>query len=342
MTLQQVAEHAGVSIATASRALHGATGRSVGEELRRRVLAAATELDYVSNAPAQALARSRSSTIGLVIHDIADPYFAAIVAGVSRAAREHELMVMLAATFREPLLELDYLRRVRTQRADGVLLAGSGCTEPAFAARLADTLTGFTEDGGRVVCIGDHGLDADLVTVDHRRAAELAVAHLWELGHRRIGVLAGPAGLVGADRQLDGIRRALAARGAPLPPEHLTRTELTRADGRSAATQLLTKQTDLTAVLAVDDTLAAGALTTLRDDLHRAVPAEVSVVGLGGLPFTADLHPSLTTVRFPLERLGARALELLLEAPERRGPRRTVELDVELTVRSSTGPAPSD
>ncbi|MER5639180.1 LacI family DNA-binding transcriptional regulator [Kitasatospora sp. NPDC002227] len=339
VTLQQVAEHAGVSIATASRALHGASGRAVGEELRSRVLAAAAELDYVSNAPAQALARSRSSTVGLIVHDITDPYFAELVAGVTRVARESELMVMLAATFRDPQLELEHLRRMRTQRADGLLLAGSGFTEPEFAARLAETLAGFAEEGGRVVCIGGHGVDADLVTVDHRYGAELAVAHLWELGHRRIGVVAGPAGLVTADQRLDGVRRALDARGARLAPRCVAAADFTRDGGHAATLELFTARPDLTAVLALNDCMAAGALSALRDGLGRAVPAEVSVVGFGGLPFTADLHPALTAVRLPVERIGSRAMELLLEPPEHQGARRIVELEVGLTVRASTGPA---
>ncbi|MFJ9844275.1 LacI family DNA-binding transcriptional regulator [Kitasatospora sp. NPDC101155] len=339
VTLQQVARHAGVSIATASRALHGATGRAVGEELRRRVLAAAAELGYVSNAPAQALARSRSSVVGLIVHDITDPYFGEIAAGVMRVAREGDLMVILAATFRDPQLELEYLLRVRNQRATGVLLAGSGFTDPAFVARLGERLAGFVEDGGRVVCIGEHGADADLVTVDNRRGAELAVAHLWELGHRRIGVIAGPGELVTVQHRLDGVRRALTARGAALPPGRVVEADFTRDGGRVATRELFVARPDLTAVLALNDGMAAGALAALQEDLGRAVPSEVSVVGFGGLPFTIDLHPALTTVRLPLERIGARAMELILDEPDHRGARRIVELDVDLAVRSSTGPA---
>lgn len=341
VTLQQVAKHAGVSIATASRTLHGGNGRAVGEELRRRVLAAAAELNYVPNAPAQALARSRTSVVGLIVHDVTDPYFSAIAAGVMRTARESDLMVMLAATFRDPQLELEYLLRLRNQRARAVLLAGSGFTDPAFVERLAENLAAFVEDGGRVVCIGEHGVGIDTVTPDNRGGAEKAIAHLWELGHRRIGVIAGPGELVTVQQRLDGAHRALAARGAALPPECVAEADFTRDGGRTATLELLARRPDLTAVLALNDGMAAGVLAALQEDLGKSVPRDVSVVGFGDLPFTADLHPALTTVRLPLERTGAQAMELILDECDRPDRRRIVELDVELTVRSSTGRARS-
>ncbi|PYC77714.1 LacI family transcriptional regulator [Streptomyces tateyamensis] len=337
VTLQQVADHAGVSIATASRVLHGSSGRSVGAELRRRVEEAAAALAYVSNAPAQALARSRTSVVGLIVHDVADPYFGAIATGVMRTARAHDLMVMLAATFRDPRLELEYLVRLRTQRARAVLLAGSGFTDPAFVGELGHHLAGFTADGGRVACVGDHGVEADTVTPDNRRGAALALAHLWELGHRRIGVLAGPDELVTVRERLAGVREALRERGGRLDPADLAAADFTRAGGRQAAGELFRRRPDLTALLALNDGMAAGALAALREDLGRAVPAEVSVVGFGDLPYAQDLHPALTTVRLPLERTGERAMELILDAPG--AVRRTESLPVELVVRTSTAPA---
>ncbi|GAA1973645.1 LacI family DNA-binding transcriptional regulator [Kitasatospora viridis] len=341
VTLQQVATRAGVSIATASRALHGGHGRVVNEELRTRVLAAAAELNYVSNAPAQALARARTSVVGLMVHDVADPYFGAIATGVMRAAAEYDLMVMLTASFREQQLELDYLVRLRNQRARAIVLAGSGFTDGEFTERLAERLAGFVEDGGRVACVGDHGVATDTVALDNRGGAEQAVAHLWELGHRRIGVIAGPLGLVTVRDRLDGVRRALERRGAPLPAERVVEADFTRAGGRAAALALLARQPELTAVFALNDGMAAGALAALRDELGLAVPGRVSVVGFDDLPYAADLHPALTTVRLPLEKAGVRALELIVDDRDARGTRRIVELESELTVRSSTGPAPA-
>ncbi|MEY9968065.1 LacI family transcriptional regulator [Streptacidiphilus sp. MAP12-16] len=337
VTLQQVARQAGVSLATASRALHGADGRSVGDELRRRVQAAAEELSYISNAPAQALARATTSVVGLIVHDVADPYFAAIAAGAMRAARERRLMVMIAATFREPGLELEYLRGLRAQRARAVVLAGSGLAVSADTERLAEEIAGFEEEGGRVVCIGDRGTDLDTVALDNRGGAAGAARSLWDQGHRRIGVIAGPRELTTVRHRLDGARRALRSLGGALPAERVVVGDFTREGGRAATLELFARDPGLTAVLALNDLMAIGALAALQQDLGRTVPKQVSVMGFDDVPFAADLRPALSTVRLPLEAAGEQAVRLILDDPAE-APRRVL-LDAELVTRASTGPA---
>jgi len=351
VTLSVVAERAGVSLATASRVLHGSGGRAVGDALRTRVFAAAEELRYVSNGPAQTLARATSSVVGLVVHDVADPYFSAIAAGAMRVARAHDLMVMVAATFRDPKLELEYLARLRAQRARAVLLAGSGFADPQFSERLSAEIGVFEQQGGRVALIGDHGVSADTVLPDNRGGAAEAVRHLWELGHRRIGVVAGPRELATVAQRLDGARAALRALGGQLPDEHVVEADFTRAGGRAAGIELLHRRPELTAILALNDMMAAGVLAALREDLRRPVPAEVSVIGFDDLPQAADLHPALTTVRLPLEEIGERAMRLILEDEERPEPDggehrngvqlggtpRSVHVPAVLVVRASTG-----
>ncbi|MFJ4673491.1 LacI family DNA-binding transcriptional regulator [Kitasatospora purpeofusca] len=333
VTLQRVAEHAGVSIATASRVLHGGT-RTVGEELRRKVEDAARDLGYVSNAPAQALARSSTSVVGLVVHDIADPYFSAIAAGAMRAAKRHRLMVMIAATFGDPELEVEYVRSLRAQRARAVLLAGSGVADPDLTARLAAELDAFRADGGRVSCIGERGVEP-YVPLDHTGGAERAATELWQLGHRRIGVVAGPEALVTVRRRLAGIRAAWSRLGGELPDRRVVFADFTRSGGREAALGLFAAEPGVTAVLALNDVMAAGVLAAVQDDLGRRVPEEVSVVGFDDVPFAVDLRPSLTTVRLPLEEAGERAVQLIADGAS---PARQAPLGVALVVRGSTGP----
>lgn len=338
VTLSRVAELAGVSSATASRVLHGSGGRAVREDLRSRVLAAAEDLRYVSNGPAQALARASSSVVGLVVHDVADPYFSAIAAGAMRVARAHDLMVMLAATFRDPDLELEYLARLRAQRARAVLLAGSGFTDPAFTARLAAQIEDFGRQGGRVALVGQHGVSADAVLPAHGEGAAEAAGYLWGLGHRRIAVVCGPRILETVADRLAGVRQALGALGGELAESDIAEGDFTRDGGRTAALELFGRSPDVTAVLALNDLMAAGVLAALREDLRRRVPDEVSVIGFDDLPQAADLHPALTTVRLPLEEIGERALRLILEEQPGREPRR-VPVPATLVVRASTGPA---
>ncbi|MGW6919121.1 LacI family DNA-binding transcriptional regulator [Kitasatospora sp. NPDC054939] len=331
MTLQRVAEHAGVSIATASRVLHGGP-RVVGEELRRKVEGAARELGYVSNAPAQALARSSTSVVGLIVHDIADPYFAAIASGAMRAAKRHKLMVMIAATLGDPELEIEYVRSLRAQRARALVVAGSGVVDEDLTARFTAEVAAFRADGGQVACIGERGVEP-FVALDHAGGAERAATELWRLGHRRIGVVAGPRELLTVRRRLDGVRAAWSRLGGGLPDDRVVFGAFTRAGGRDAALDLLAGDPGITAVLALNDVMAAGVLTAVQDDLGRAVPDEVSVVGFDDVPFAVDLRPSLTTVRLPLEEAGERAVQLIADgvAPTRQAP-----LGVALVARSST------
>jgi LacI family transcriptional regulator len=302
------------------------------------VLAAASALHYVSNGPAQALARASTALVGLVVHDVADPYFSAIAAGAMRIARAHDLMVMVAATFRDPGLELEYLSRLRVQRARAVLLAGSGFSDPDYTARLTLHVAALEEQGVRIACVGFHGIAADTVLPGNAEGAAQAVQHLWGLGHRRIGIVSGPPELATVRDRLDGARHALASFGAALPPERVVEADFTREGGRVAALTLFRRAPGLTGVLALNDVMASGVLAALRE-LGRSVPGDVSVVGFDDVPQAADLHPALTTVRLPLEEIGAQAMRLVVGDRAGGGPR-LVPVSAALVPRASTGSAP--
>ncbi|MEV0269110.1 LacI family DNA-binding transcriptional regulator [Hamadaea sp. NPDC050747] len=325
-TLQQVADAAGVSLATASRVLHGSGGRTVREELRARVLAEANRLRYVSHAPAQALARATTSIVGLIVHDIADPYFAAIAAGAMRAARDHDLMVMVACTFREPQLELEYVARLRAQRARAIILAASAFTGTRFLADLADHLDGYADQGGRVVAIGDHGPGVDAVLPSNYAGAVMAAEHLVSLGHTQVGVVSGPVALATVADRLAGFESVL-------PATAIAAGDFSRDGGYAAARELLTAHPSLTAVFALDDVMAYGVLAAARD-LGRSVPGDLSVVGFDDVPGAADVGPPLTTIRLDLAELGSRVLGLAVGPPDG-----SVTVPASLVVRSSTAAA---
>ncbi|MDG4861419.1 LacI family DNA-binding transcriptional regulator, partial [Streptomyces sp. T-3] len=165
-----MARTAGVSPATASRALNG-TAR-VREDLRQRVLAAAAELGYIPNAHAQALASASNNTVGVICHDVSDPYFAAIASGVMRAAAEQGLLVMLASTFRAPAREIAYISMLRAQRARAILLIGSGFQDRAWERSLDAELTPYLRGGGRVAVVSRHrSLRVDTVLPENREGA---------------------------------------------------------------------------------------------------------------------------------------------------------------------------
>jgi LacI family transcriptional regulator len=324
--------------------------------------------------------------VGLIVHEVTDPYFAAIAAGAMHAAHAEDVMVLMAATFRDPELEIDYLSRLRAQGARGVLLAGSGSTDPRVSARLAEAIAAFTRDGGRVAAVGarpDAAVDA--VVPANAEGARAALAHLRELGHRRIGVVAGPPTLRTVRERLDGLGlgdgdgtdsagSTDSADGGSLRVEG---ADFTREGGYAAARRLLALDgaaaaadntaTDpvgdavadagrtkpapapvpagtaihaITAIIALNDLMAAGVLAAARD-AGREVPYDLSVIGFDDLPFAADLAPALSTVRLPLRQMGERAMELLLADEDPTAEPRTVPVPAELVVRASTAAAPT-
>ena len=335
VTLQDVAAAAGVSLATASRSLHSGT-RAPRAELRERVRRAAADLGYTSNGPAQALARSTTPVVGLIVHDITDPYFAGLAIGAMRVAHDNGLLVLVCNTFRDPALEFDYLSRLRAQRARGVLLLASGFSDQRYQDALRQELVSFAALDGRIACVSDHGIEADSVLPEHRAGARLVADHLVGLGHERIGVITGPANLLTSRERLQGFRERLRALDHPLPASQVARADFSRDGGRQAALELLERHPDLTAVFALNDMMAVGALTALREDLGRSVPREVSLVGYDDIPLTRDTYPALTTVHLPLEEIGEHGMRLLLH--ELDGP---VRVPARLVERGSSGPAPA-
>jgi LacI family transcriptional regulator len=338
VTLQDVASTAGVSLATASRALHSGT-RVVRSELRERVLRAASDLGYTSHGPAQALARATTPVVGMIVHDVTDPYFSALAIGAMRVAHGSGLLVLVCNTFRDARLELDYLARLKAQRPRGVLLLASGFADREYQESLRREVDSLEALGGRVAFVSAHGLDADTVLPDHRGGGRLIAEHLVGLGHERIGVVSGPGNLLTSRERLQGLRDELRRAGRNLPPAQIVKSDFTRDGGRAATLDLMVRCPDLTAVVALNDMMAVGALAALRDDLRRSVPGDVSVVGFDDIALTEDVQPPLTTVHLPLEEIGEHGMRFLLD--EQRGGIRTIRIPSHLVARASSGPARS-
>jgi LacI family transcriptional regulator len=334
VTLDDVAQAAGVSPATASRVLNGAT--QVRAELRDRVLAAAGRLAYTPNAHAQALARASSRTVGVICHDIGDPYFAGIARGVMRAADEQGLQVLLGSTFRDPAREVSYVSMMRGQRVRAILLIGSGFEDRGWQQAMHRELAPYTAAGGRVAAVSRHqGLRVDAVLPENREGAAALAEALLTLGHRDYAVLTGPATLTTVADRLGGFRDALAKAGVSLAPDQVVEGAFTRDGGHDAATELLRRGLRATCVFALTDVMAVGALAALREH-GLTVPADVSLAGFDDIPIVGDLTPPLTTVRLPLEHLGRNAMAMALLPARQRG--RVERLSGEVVLRESTTP----
>ena len=332
VTLADVARRAGVSLATASRVVNGST-RIVGAPLRERVRAAASELGYSPNAAAQAMVRGHLDVVGVILHDIADPYFSGIAAGIMQRAEEAGLLVALSSTLRRTDREAAYLAAFRRQRARAVVLVGSRTTDRAAQAEVAAEITRFEATGGRVAAISQRRLPVDTVVVENRAGAQALAAGLVELGYRRFAVLRGPDELLTAADRLAGFRVGLARSGVELDPACVVPGEFTRDGGYLAMEQLLLRECAVDCVFAVNDVMAVGAMAALRD--HRiALPRQIGVAGFDDITTLRDVTPRLTTVRVELEALGRAAMDLVL-APGSGAPR-TRRVRFEVMLREST------
>lgn len=334
VTLAQVAEAAGVSTATASRALNGSVGRTVGPSLAARVVAAAHELGYSVNAHAQAMARGTTTTVGLVVHDIADPYAAAIASGVIAAATERGLIVTISATLSDAELELRHITALLQQRARAVILAGSRFADPALARATTDLLAAVASAGGHIATIGQDRLGVNTLEVANAEGARRLAHTLHSLGYRRFAVLAGPEQLITSEDRLAGFRDGLGEVGLTLEPENVIGAQFTRDGGYVAMTELLDRGLGCDCVFAVNDVMAVGATAALREQRLK-VPDDVALAGFDDIAMLRDIEPPLTTVRIPLVETGRAAVDLALQADPSAAP--TVRaVQTEVVVRAST------
>ncbi|MFG3494255.1 LacI family DNA-binding transcriptional regulator [Streptomyces sp. NPDC047928] len=347
VTLADVAARARVSPATVSRVLNG--NYPVAASTRERVLRAVDELDYVLNGPASSLAAATSDLVGILVNDIADPFFG-IMAGAAQSAigdsaggrAGGEKLAVVCNTGGSPERELTYLTLLQRQRAAAVVVTGGALEDPAHVTAMAAKLARLADAGTRVVLCGRPSMPGDAVTAtlafENRGGARRLTEHLLGLGHRRIGYVAGPTERTTTRHRLEGHREAMAAAGvADAEVARLTvHGSYDRGSGYDATLELLRREPSLTAVVAANDTVALGACAALREQGLR-IPDDVSVAGFDDLPFSVDAVPALTTIRLPLQEAGARAGRLAMgtEAAPAGG---LTTIDGELMIRASTAP----
>ncbi len=340
VTLQDVADRAGVSLTTASRVVNEGP-RRVGPQLAQRVNQAVAELGYTANLQARAVATGQSTMVGVVVHDIADPYFSSIAAGLIKVADARRLLVCMSSTAATEAAEREYVALMRAQRARAVILIGSRTDDTAAREALRAEIAAFTRSGGRAVAVGQDLLGVDAVLPENAAGAEALARAMVALGHRRFAVLAGPRGLLTARDRLDGFRAGLAAWDVPLGRDQVIHGAFTRDGGYEAMSAVLAADEPLPGcVFAVTDVMAVGALARLRAG-GLQVPADIALAGFDDIGTLRDVYPPLTTVRLPLTRMGEMAAELVLsEAGGTPAAPRIIPVPGEVILRESTLPRP--
>ncbi|WP_307851284.1 LacI family DNA-binding transcriptional regulator [Nocardiopsis sp. MG754419] len=338
-----MARRAGVSPATVSRVLNG--NYPVARSTAERVHQAVAELQYVVNGNARALAASSSDLIGILVHDIADPFFGVIASGIQDAVAEGDVLAVVCNTGSSAERELRYLKLLRRQRAHAVVLTGGSSNDPGHRDALVSQISELTATGAHVVLCGRPPLSGPdneplpgvtAVDFDNRDGARRLTGHLVALGHRDIGYITGPEHRTTSQLRLSGHLQALADAGLSGERCPIVVGNFDRESGRTGVGELLRRNPDLTAVVGGNDIAALGALTELRAR-GMDVPGDVSVAGFDDLPFALDAVPTLTTVRIPLTEAG-RTSGLFALDPARVPAGGVLPIRTELIVRDSTGP----
>ncbi|GAA4216784.1 LacI family DNA-binding transcriptional regulator [Actinocatenispora rupis] len=329
VTIAQVAAAAGVSKASASRALNDHP--DVGAATVERVRAAADRLGYVPSASAVRLARGSQRTIGMLVPSLAWPWMLEVLGGIATEAEAQGYALVLQTLLRGDQSLASFVRQVESSAIDGVV----AIEPPGGLAELRDL---HVRRGFPVVMIDDRVSRPDypsVATTNERGAYEVA-AHLADVGAQRIGVITGPADFTFCAERDRGWRRALAERDLTLREDLVLRTDMSEPEAYQATGELLSRCAGLDTILAVGDMVALGALRMLRDKGVR-VPDDVRVAGFDDIPAAALAVPPLTTVRQPMYRMGEAAARLLVDliggADPPTGPR---IIPTELVIRESS------
>jgi LacI family transcriptional regulator len=332
MTIKDVAKRAGVGLGTVSRVLNN-TGYA-SEETKQKVWAAVEQSHYVPNGAARSLVTKRSMAIGVVLHDLTNPFVPHLARGIEDEARRHGYTMMVLDTDWQPENELQTITIMRQQAVDGCILVS-----PANATVLVERLRGAAIPTIVVDCGEPSSLSH--VTVDHYNGAIQAMQWARKQGHVHIGFLAGPAGLRFADLRLraylDSIdRQDMILEEVDRHPEvPVVRANFLFEEGRVAAEILLRTHPEVTCIFAANDLSALGALQyCARHDI--AVPEQVAVIGFDDIFVASLVHPTLTTVHQPIYEIGTTAASLLIESlhhPDQ--PVQPHVFDVNLIVRES-------
>lgn len=334
-TLKDIAEKVGVSVMTVSKVLNSVDSPiKVGQETKDEILRVARELNYRPNVFARYLKIKRSDIIGVIVPDIADPYFGEMVSGTEQVLNEHGYFFLLSTISNSLEKEKSYLEKLRLSQAHGIMITGS---MPQVADR---EIAQLVEDGIPVVLIGREfdNPQVPYVTVDNELGGFLAVEYLIKLGHRRIGFIIGPDYSGDAQQRLVGYKKALAEYGLQYDEDLVIKGGNNEESGYQSMEALLDRKRSFSAVCTFNDRTALGAMRAIRDHGMR-VPEDISIVGFDDIPTARCSEPPLTTIRQPVRELGRQGALLLIKRLKRgkgsEEPCDRVILPLELMVRES-------
>ncbi|WP_323813840.1 LacI family DNA-binding transcriptional regulator [Cellvibrio sp. NN19] len=327
--IRDVARLAGVSVATVSRAL--SNPEKVSDDSLEKVHNAIAQVGYRPNMLARNFRSARAYAVVVLVPDIANPFYSLFIRALEDRAQQKGYAVLLGDTRGTPEREMDYIRRVETRLADGIV---------QLRPSSEKSQNNIPPDIPCVNACGCEYTTGPAIRIDNRAAAKTMVNYLISLGHKRIGVISGLKDNPHAIDRLEGYKEALAEAGIPFEKDLIAEGDFTMWSGLNAAFQFCNMKVRPTAIFSMNDEMAIGAMQTLKNQGIR-IPEDISVTGFDDIAYSKYSDPSLTTISQPAEEMGKMAMDMLLKVIEGEPlSQRECVLPTEFIIRKSTGPAP--
>jgi LacI family transcriptional regulator len=328
-TIKEVAVLAGVSSATVSHVINGT--RYVSDAVRDQVLNAMKELDYRPNDLARSLRSGITHTLGLIIPDSSNPFFAELGHCIENAAFKAGYSVILCNTENDMRKELLYVDVLTKKLVDGMIFVAAGENADIFKSLVDLDIPVVVMDRNY------EGLDLELVSSDNHQGGVLATSHLISLGHTRIGCVSGPSKINPSSKRLDGYMEALKSKGLPVDPKYIVQGDFHPESGFDAGIKLLSLPERPTAIFACNDLMAMGVIKAAAS-MGLRVPEDLALVGYDDIELASYTNPPLSTIKQPKVEMGLTALQIILDRiGNRESGRQKIQLPVSIVVRSSCG-----
>lgn len=304
ITMQDVSQEAGVSLMTVSRVINGK--EDVSLDTRNRVMHVIKKLNYRPSSIARGLATHRTGTLGVIVPDISNPFFASLVRRVEDEAYAKNYSVFLGNTNEEQKREIAVLQSLEDNQVDGLILCSSRLDDALLSASL--------EHFSNVVLVFREKISPNVksITLDDVMGGQMAIEHLVRSGHRNIGLISGPPRSLSTQGRFEGYQLALKTAKIPINENWIRNCHPTIEAGQAVACELLKNNPEITALFCHNDLIAVGALQACSD-LGLSVPGDIAIIGYDDINLAALVTPSLTTLHSPITEIGARAIQMIFE-----------------------------
>ena len=316
-TIRDVAKIAKVSTSTVSHVVNDT--RFVNPETREKVLHAMKKLDYRPNRVARSLRNRQTLTLGIIVPNSANPYFAEVLVGIERICFDLGYNIIIGNANDDPERELSYLNVLLSRQVDGVLLISTGAYKESLELLATYNIPVVLVDRS------SQSDDVDEILTANKQGGLLATRHLLQLGHTRIGCITGPSLLTPGAERVAGYYDALKAAGIPVDEKLVKSGNFDHESGYRACRDLLAEEFPPTAIFAGNDLMAVGVLCAIHE-ANMCVPADISVIGFDDIPLASYSVPRLTTISQPSHQLGQAAVECLID--RLKNPEKSVQRDI--------------